>query len=97
MSVTVKDGNNRFKEVEYTVFKTMILDILSKELIKFKGESGLTKFKRKGCRLIDIGICTGFTVLLDKAMSVVKDGVSILDTDTYSKFKSDLERDFNNE
>lgn len=68
--------------------------VLLKELSKYTSKENIQLFKKGKTSLLDIGICNGITLLLDKKLQTINKNICILAHDTLNKFKLDIEKEF---
>lgn len=97
MTVTIKSEEGTLVRVPFSVFADKVKTCIKDSIIELKGEEAAKKYMSGKYTLLDIGICEGITILIDKKLSEIKDGLVILSTDTVSKFYSDIKRDLKNE
>jgi len=77
-----------------TNFVNNAVVILLQSLSKYLSVKDLNEFKKGKTALNKYGICNGITLLIDEDLKLLHKQLCILDTDTLSKFKEDIRRDF---
>jgi phosphoribosylformylglycinamidine (FGAM) synthase-like amidotransferase family enzyme len=91
------DKRNRISELNSTELLSLTnraCIVLLKSVEKYTTKEGLEKFRKGKTSLLDIGICNGITLLIDKELKTVNKHICILAHDTLNKFKADIKKEF---
>lgn len=93
-SITIKAGENQFKEISYTNFVALVKTTLYNCIFKLKGEDALKRFQSGKTTLYQLGICNGISTLIDKELQNIHNDIAILPEDNLNKFVTDLDKLF---
>lgn len=97
MGISIFNSTGGRDEVSYTLFMKLITAKFREALINLIGEERTLSYLRSGKPLLEYGICFAITKkFIDPELQKIHPDVCVLETDSYDKFKSDIEREFKN-